>query len=249
MGTGGPYPRRARPDPRRSSDHFTTQRGDLGHLTGAATALQPKGGRNGRGRPQRRPTPRAQRHGTTEGNDDHREPATGWQDRRWRQETKLGPEGEKALSAFKKPRPGGGEAQGARERLDKIEQANKSESEKAIDKARKEARKEAETEFEKERRSDRLGVAVAKHARELADVDDVVLNLEQGDLDELFDDEGKVNADALKAVLDKRSSKRKPHLKAAGVGKPAGLRQRRRGRRRRRRSFNDVLRGPAPEHL
>jgi hypothetical protein len=162
------------------------------------------------------------------------------------EETKLGPEGEKALEAFKKrARDAEKELKEKTEALDKIAEANKSESEKAIDKARKEARKEAETEFEQERRSDRLGVAVAKHARELADVDDVVLNLKQGDLDELFDDEGKVNTDALKAVLFDKGGllERKPHLKAAGVGKPSGSADGGEGEGGGGTSFNDVLRG------
>lgn len=134
----------------------------------------------------------------------------------------LGPEGVKALEAFKsRARNAEKQAKELEERLAKIEEANKSESEKALDKARKEARKEAETEFEKERRSDRLAVAVAGHARELADVDDVVLNLKQGDTDELFDEEGKVNAKALASALDDLT-KRKPHLRAQGVGKPQG---------------------------
>lgn len=161
------------------------------------------------------------------------------------EEGKLGPEGEKALAIWKADaKKAKKERDDLQARLDKIAEANKSESQKAIDKARKEARKEAETEFETERRSDRLGVAVAKHARELADVDDVVLNLKQGDLDELFNDEGKVNADALKAALFDKGGllERKPHLKAQGVGKPSGSADGGEGEGGGGSTFNDALR-------
>lgn len=155
----------------------------------------------------------------------------------------LGPEGQKALDAFKRRARDAEKALKERDdRLAKIEEANKSESEKALDKARKDARKEAEAEFEKERRSDRLAVAVAGHARELADVDDVVLNLKQGDVEELFDDEGKVKADALKKALDDLT-KRKPHLKATGTGKPTGSADGGEGEGGGAKSFNDLLRG------
>jgi hypothetical protein len=149
-------------------------------------------------------------------------------------EGQLGPEGEKALNAETR-------AKELEERLSKIEEANKSESEKALDKARKEARQEAETEFEKERRSDRLAVAVAKHARELADVDDVVLNLERGDVDELFDEAGRVSGDALKTALAALLTN-KPHLKASGVGRPAGSADGGEGEGGGGGSFNEALR-------
>lgn len=146
----------------------------------------------------------------------------GSEEKKSAEDKQLGPEGEKALDAFKsRARTAEKQAKELRERLDKLEEQNKSESEKALDKARKEARKEAEAEFEKERRSDRLQVAVARHARELADVDDVVLNIERGDTDELFDGEGKVDEKALKSRLESLL-KAKPHLKAAGTGKPQG---------------------------
>lgn len=154
----------------------------------------------------------------------------------------LGPEGEKALDAWKtRAKAAEKKAKEHEDRLDKIAEANKTEGEKAIDKARKEARKEAEAEFDKERRSDRLGIAVAKHARELADVDDVVLNLKQGDTDELFDAEGKVNAESLKSALD-ALLKNKPHLKAQGVGKPQGSADGGEGEGGGGRTFNDELR-------
>lgn len=155
----------------------------------------------------------------------------------------LGPEGEKALNAFKsRARSAEKENAELRERLEKLEEQNKSESEKALDKARKEARKEAETEFEKERRSDRLRVAVAGHARELADVDDVVLNVERGDTDELFDSEGQIKADSLKERLDSLL-KSKPHLRAAGAGRPQGSADGGEGEGGGGQTFNDLIRG------
>ena len=158
-------------------------------------------------------------------------------------DSQLGPEGEKALGVWKeRAKKAEKEAKEHAERLQKIEDENKSETDKALDKARKEARKEAETEFEKERRSDRLRVAVAGHARELADVDDVVLNIERGDTDELFDTEGKVNGDALKSQLE-TLLKAKPHLKAQGVGKPSGSADGGEGEGGGGTSFNDQLRG------
>lgn len=158
------------------------------------------------------------------------------------EETKLGPEGEKALAIWKADaKKAKKERDELQQQLDKIADANRTESEKAIEKARKEARKEAETEFDKERRSDRLGIAVAKHARELADVDDVVLNLKQGDTDELFDAEGKVNAETLKTALD-ALLKAKPHLKASGVGKPSGSADGGEGEGGGGRSWNDEIR-------
>lgn len=157
----------------------------------------------------------------------------------------LGPEGEKALDIWKdRAKKAEKLAAEREERLQKIEDANKSETEKALDKARKEARKEAEAEFEKERRSDRLRVAVAGHARELADVDDVVLNIERGDTDELFDAEGKVNADALKSKLE-ALLKAKPHLRAQGVGKPQGSADGGEGEGGGGSSFNDQIRAAA----
>lgn len=112
--------------------------------------------------------------------------------------------------------------------LEKLRNASKSAEEKALDKARKEAKAEAETEHSKELREVRLEVAVAKRARDLADVDDVVLNIERainsGELaeDDIFDNEGKVQAKALKKALDDLLE-RKPHLKAGANGtRPSG---------------------------
>jgi hypothetical protein len=153
----------------------------------------------------------------------------------------LGPEGEKALEAFKtRAKTAEREKKELAERLEKIEQENKSESERAIDKARKEARAEAESEFEKERRSDRLQVAVAGHARQLADVDLTVLALKQGDTDSLFDDEGKVKAKELQAALN-ALLKAKPHLQASGT-RPEGSANGGEGQGGGQRTMNDLIR-------
>jgi hypothetical protein len=138
-------------------------------------------------------------------------------------EPQLGPEGEKALEAFKaRARKAEKAEKELRERLDKIEEQNKSEGQKALDAARKEARAEAEAEFEKERRADRLAVAVAKRARDLADVDDVVLNLERRGMDGLYDEDGRIADKALDAQIESLL-KDKPHLRAAGTGgRPQG---------------------------
>jgi hypothetical protein len=115
---------------------------------------------------------------------------------------------------------------------------DKTEQQKAIDKAREDGKAEALTAAEKDRRSDRLEVAVTRLASKgitfgqgddaktlkFADSDDALGNIERmvarGDIDadDIFDSEGKVNADALQdALADLLKSK--PHL-AAGDAKP-----------------------------
>lgn len=114
-------------------------------------------------------------------------------------------------------------------RLKELEDKDKSDQEKAIEQARKEAREEVLSEAETERRNDRLEVAVARHAaKTFADVDDALLHIQRDiasgeiDPDDIFDDKGKVQTDALKAALDDLLE-RKPHLKAdAGSGRPGG---------------------------
>lgn len=109
------------------------------------------------------------------------------------------------------------------------EDADKTDQEKAIEDARKAAREEALSEAERERRNDRLEVAVARAAaRTFADVDDALLHVQRGisageiDPDDIFDDKGKVQTEALKSALDELLE-RKPHLKAdAGQGGAAG---------------------------
>lgn len=128
----------------------------------------------------------------------------------------------------------------AESELKKIRDADKSAQEKALDKAREEAKAEARSEAEKERRADRLEVAVTRIAakgltvgdgddaetKRFADTDDALLNIERaiakGDIDEsdIFDDEGKVDADALKSELADLL-KRKPHLAAGEAERPS----------------------------
>jgi hypothetical protein len=105
--------------------------------------------------------------------------------------------------------------------VEQLKAGNSPEMQQELDKARREGRKEAEQEFLVERRSDRLQVAVAGHARDLADVDDVVLNLQRGDTDDLFDQEGNVDPDQLQSTLS-GLLERKPHLKATPNGPPQG---------------------------
>lgn len=160
--------------------------------------------------------------------------------------TQLGPEGEKALEAFKaRARKAEKAEKELRERLDKFEEQNKSESQKQIDKARKEAREEVLAEVERERRADRLQMAVAKRARELADVDDVVLNLERAGVDDLYDEDGRVIDKALDKQIQVLLSA-KPHLKAPGAdGKPQGVVNGGEGEGGGGMGFNDLLRNAA----
>lgn len=111
-------------------------------------------------------------------------------------------------------------------KLAEREDAEKTEHQKAIEKARAEAKAEALSEAEKERRNDRLEVAVARAAaKTFADVDDALLHVQRGitvgdiDPDDIFDDQGKVQADALRSALDELLE-RKPHL--AATGRPSG---------------------------
>lgn len=113
------------------------------------------------------------------------------------------------------------EAADLKARLDKIEKESQTEHEQALAKAREEARTEVLTEVEKERRADRLEAAVTRLAAKgvtigegddaksvkFADSEDALLRVERairrGDLDadDLYDDEGKVNADTLTSTL------------------------------------------------
>lgn len=118
-------------------------------------------------------------------------------------------------------------AEKLQEQLDEEKAKSQTDQEKEREKIRKEARDEAKSEVEEERRNDRLEVAVAKRAKEFADVDDVLLNVERairdGDIteDDIFDDKGKVQTKALNKELDELLE-RKPHLKAGGSKRPAG---------------------------
>lgn len=111
------------------------------------------------------------------------------------------------------------EAQEAK--LKEREEAEQTEHEKAIAKAREEAKTEALTEAQQERRKDRLEVAVTRiSAKSFADPEDALLHVERAiaagdiDADDIFNDEGKVQTDALKTALNELLE-RKPHLKAA----------------------------------
>lgn len=133
------------------------------------------------------------------------------------------------------------EAEEAARKLKALEDADKSEQEKAIEKAKEEGRKEASTEAEKARRSDRLEVAVTRLAAKgfkvgededaktvrFRDAEDALVNIERSlgdevDEDDIYDSEGKVNADALQAALAELAE-RKPHLVEDGkTPKPSG---------------------------
>lgn len=109
--------------------------------------------------------------------------------------------------------------------LKEREDADKSEQEKALDKAREEARNEALSEADKDRRNDRLEVAVTRLAAKgvkvgddtvrFDDPEDALVFIQREDTDGLFDDEGKVNADALEEALSDLLT-RKPRLRAEG---------------------------------
>ena len=104
-------------------------------------------------------------------------------------------------------------------KLEAVEEANKTEQEKALDKAREEAKAETKAEYEKQLRTERLHAAIARQAAgKFADVDDAIRLLDVGD--DLFTDEGKVDTGALTKELD-LLLERKPHL-AATPGKPMG---------------------------
>ena len=105
-------------------------------------------------------------------------------------------------------------------RLAQIDDENKTEQEKAIEKAREEAASEVKKAAAEELRAERLNAAIAREAaKDFADVDDAIRLLDADD-DELFDDDGKVQTDALKTALDDLLE-RKPHLKA-DAGRPGG---------------------------
>lgn len=115
----------------------------------------------------------------------------------------------------------------AEAKLKERETADQSEQEKAIAKARDEAKAEAQSEGEQERRKDRLDVAVTRlAAKTFADTEDALLHVERaitaGDIaaDDIFNDEGKVQTDALTTALNDLLE-RKPHLKTT-AGKAAG---------------------------
>jgi flagellar biosynthesis/type III secretory pathway protein FliH len=128
-----------------------------------------------------------------------------------------------------------------KDKLQKREDADKSEQQKAVDKAREEGKTEAQQAAEKERRQNRLEVAVTRLAAKgikvgegedaktvrFADPEDALVHLERAiateEVDDPFDDQGKVKADALSEALTELLE-RKPHLQAKEeeTPKPAG---------------------------
>lgn len=122
-------------------------------------------------------------------------------------------------------------ADALQKKLDDIAAANQTDQEKAIAEAKAEAKSEAEAAIDKERRADRLEAAVIKQAAKaikvgdaehrFADIDDAQVHIERAiargdvDADDIFDDKGKVQTDALVSALAEILEK-KPHLRADG---------------------------------
>lgn len=112
-------------------------------------------------------------------------------------------------------------------RLAELENANKPVEEQQLEKARNEGRREAMAQVEQERRNDRLEIAIAKRARDVADVSDVLLNIRHAlaegsiEAEDIFGDDGQVNADRLNSELDGLLES-KPHLRAQGPQTPQG---------------------------
>ncbi len=122
--------------------------------------------------------------------------------------------------------------------LDKLRKDGQSASEKAVEEAKEQARREAQEEIRAERRKDRLELATTRSAArgvtvdvdgekknvKFADPDDALIYVEasirRGDLNEedIFNDEGKVEADALDEALAEILEK-KPQLAADAAGK------------------------------
>jgi hypothetical protein len=118
-----------------------------------------------------------------------------------------------------------------RNQLKQREDADKTEQQKAVDEAREEGRKEIQEKVEAERRRDRLEVAATRLATrgvkigkgddaetvKFADPEDALVHLERavrnGDVDDPFDDNGKVKTDDLQEALVELLE-RKPHLRA-----------------------------------
>lgn len=105
------------------------------------------------------------------------------------------------------------EADEARADLDKRDEENKSAQEKALDKAREDARNEAATETSQKYRAKIRNAEIrAQAAGMFADPTDAVALVDLDD-EEIFDSEGEINTDAVKAALDALIEK-KPHLAA-----------------------------------
>lgn len=129
--------------------------------------------------------------------------------------------------------------------LAKLRKDGQSASERAVEEAKEQARREAQQEIQAERRKDRLELATTRSAARgvkvdvdgekktvrFADPDDALIYIEaairRGDLseDDIFNGEGKVQADALDEALVEILEK-KPQLAAdaatGGAGRPRG---------------------------
>lgn len=120
---------------------------------------------------------------------------------------------ERAKASHKAERAARKRADAAEAELAKLKDEGKTEQEKAIEQARKEVAAEAHEAL----KAERLKAAIATQAaKTFADVDDAQRLIDGGD-DILFDDEGKVDADALKSALSDLLE-RKPHLAATAPG-------------------------------
>jgi hypothetical protein len=105
----------------------------------------------------------------------------------------------------------------AAKKLADIEEANKTETEKAIAAARREAEETVRAEVRRERVLDRIEVLAAK---DFADAEDARLRLGSR-ADEFVGKDGQVDADAVRSALE-QLLKDKPHLAAKGDGRPRG---------------------------
>jgi hypothetical protein len=105
----------------------------------------------------------------------------------------------------------------AAKRLADMEEASKSETEKAVSAARREAEEAVRAEVRRERVLDRIEVLAAK---DFADAEDARLRLGTR-ADEFVGKDGEVDSDAVRAALA-QLLKDKPHLTARGDGRPKG---------------------------
>lgn len=106
-------------------------------------------------------------------------------------------------------------------RLAELENASKSEQEKALEQARKEAADAVKAEVTSTFRQKILKAEIrAQAAGKFHDPDDAIRLLDLEDSD-VFDDEGEVQTDALTAALD-ALLERKPHLRAGSTPPPVG---------------------------
>ena len=130
----------------------------------------------------------------------------------------------------------------ARERAererDELKRNQMSEQERAVAEAEDKGRREAKAEAEAERRADRLELAVTRQATrgvtvgdgddaevvKFADADDALLRIQRaidrGELEDIFGDDGRVDADALETALTEIATEH-PHLTGKAAPAPA----------------------------